>query len=504
MAPPQARRSERIDYSAEVELLAPFDSDMPRRVFGQAVDLGSGGMGIAAEATMPIGAQVTCRVMLDGKPASLPGRVAWRSDGDADSATNLHGMGICFEPLGTYESGLLKHVVERSVAGYRAVELLFPGLDEPVVARARTRTNGLRLSAALPIFARNTELSFQLDEEGPVLIGRIGEAVLHESEDGTRSIEIEVDVLEPEETGRYRRRARYGYAAELEAETFGREEHVDPALAPTEPGTRAAIDVASRHQSSARPGTWWTTLGAVVAGGALAWVAASVLQPRLSEVDAGEVFVARPRPPEHAAEQLATVAVAARVAAPPADALPDMDTTPARSVTEPPNALRGEVKPVRMPVHVAPAAPAIDTAAEPTAVDESVDESDDESELAATGPDIHVIDANGDALAAQPETVLEADATRMRIPFEGSLEDMHALVWAEPLALAIDLPHGSTVLAQGRYSIGAGGITDLRVNKRHDALLIRVKLSSPITRYTITAEHGTLEARLETVAPSSP
>src|SRR5436190_21728404 len=127
-------------------------------------------------------------------------------------------MGICFEPLGTYESGLLKHVVERSVAGYRAVELLFPGLDEPVVARARTRTNGLRLSAALPIFARNTELSFQLDEEGPVLIGVIGDAVLQESADGTRRIDIEVDVLEPEETGRYRRRARYGYPVELEAE----------------------------------------------------------------------------------------------------------------------------------------------------------------------------------------------------------------------------------------------------------------------------------------------
>jgi len=128
----------------------------------------------------------------------------------------------------------------------------------------------------------------------------------------------------------------------------------------------------------------------------------------------------------------------------------------------------------------------------------AVDESADEATAAA--PDIHVIDANGDALAAQPETVLEADATRVRIPFEGNLEDMQALLWSEPLALAIDLPHGSTALAQGRYSIGAGGITDLRVNKRADALLIRVKLSSPITRYSITVEDGTLEARLEQLA----
>jgi Tfp pilus assembly protein PilZ len=512
MAPPQARRSERIDYSAEVELLAPIDSDAPRRVLGQAVDLGSGGMRVTTESTMPIGAQVTCRVMLDGKPASLPGRVVWRSDAAADSATNLHGMGICFEPLGTYENGLLKHVVERSVAGYRAVELLFPGLDEPVVARARTRTNGLRLSAALPIFARNTELSFQLDEEGPVLTAVIGNAVLQESEDGTRRIDIEVDVTEPEETGRYRRRARYGYPVELEAEPL-RDMQRDLALAPTEPGTRSAITVERASRAQRRRGYMLPMLGAAVAGGALAWLAASVLLPRASW-DADEAFVARPRPPEqlvgHIAQVVQPVPEHVTPVAPPTpspavtEIVADTTNTPARSVTEPPNAVTARPATqvsVRSTLHAEPAAVTMEAAVASTS-EAVVDESADEATAAA--PDIHVIDANGDALAAQPEIVLEAEATRVRIPFAGSLENMQALLWAEPLALAIDLPHGNTALAQGRYSIGAGGITDLRVNKRADALLIRVKLSSPITRYSITAEDGMLEARLEALAPHSP
>jgi hypothetical protein len=469
-------------------------------VLGHTVDLGSGGMRVTSDSTMPIGAQVTCRVMLDGKPASLPGRVVWRSDAAADSATNLHGMGICFELLGTYESGLLKHVVERSVAGYRAVELLFPGLDEPVVARARTRTNGLRLSAALPIFARNTELSFQLDEEGPVLVGVIGDAVLQESADGTRRIDIEVDVLEPEETGRYRRRARYGYPVELEAEPL-RGKQPDPALAPTEPGTRAAIDVAPTSRADRRR-VVVPMLGALVAGGALAWLVASVLLPRTSAWDADEAFVARPRPPEQLVGHIAQIvqpvrdqaAIAPTAPSPAVGAIvPDTTNVPVRAATEPPNAvsaLPATQVSVRSTMHEQPAAVVTQAA-----VDESADEA------TAAAPDIHVIDANGDALAAQPETVLEADATRVRIPFEGNLEDMQALLWSEPLALAIDLPHGSTALAQGRYSIGAGGITDLRVNKRADALLIRVKLSSPITRYSITVEDGTLEARLERLAP---
>jgi hypothetical protein len=504
MAPPQARRSERIDYNAEVELLAPIDAGAPRRVLGQAVDLGSGGMRVTADSAMPIGAQVTCRVMLDGKPASLPGRVVWRSDGAADSANNLHGMGICFESLGTYESGLLKHVVERSVAGYRAVELLFPGLDEPVVARARTRTNGLRLSAALPIFARNTELSFQLDEEGPVLTGRIGNAVLQESADGTRSIDVEVDVLEPEETGRYRRRARYGYPVELEAEPL-RDAYADAALAPTEPGMRAAIDVT---RTPRRRGVWGPALAAAGAGGALAWLAVSALLPRAGTSDTEDAFVARPRAPEHFVGHIAAVAPRAPsepvMRAPAASDLDklaaDIETAPVRTATEPPKATEARSaiqSPVRSPMRAAPAATPVELASTPsTADDEPADE-------VTAAPDIHVIDGNGDALAAQPETVIEAGAARVRIPFAGSLQDMHARLWADPLALAIDLPHGSSTLAEGRYSIGAGGITDLRVNKRDDALLIRVKLAFPISRYTITAEDGTLEARLEQLAPSS-
>jgi hypothetical protein len=179
----------------------------------------------------------------------------------------------------------------------------------------------------------------------------------------------------------------------------------------------------------------------------------------------------------------------------------DTEAAPIRTATEPPKAIEARPaipSPVRSAVRATRAATQVELASMPSTAD------DEPTEEVTAAPDIHVIDGNGDALAAQPETVLEEGSTRVRIPFAGSLQDMHALLWADPLALAIDLPHGSSTLAEGRYSIGAGGITDLRVNKRDDALLIRVKLSSPISRYTITAEDGTLEARLEQLAPSSP
>jgi hypothetical protein len=470
---------------------------------------------------MPIGAQVTCRVMLDGRPASLPGRVAWRNDAAThQEARSLHGMGICFEPLGTYERGLLKHLLERSVAGYRAVELLFPGLDEPVVARARTRANGLRLSAALPIFARDTEVSFQLDAEGPVLTGRIGQAVLHEDTDGTRRIDVEVDVVEAEETGRYRRRARYGYAPELEAEPLAPAGDTAPAprdgasvatakapreLAPTEPGLRVAV------QSVPRSGPRWQVLAAGVAGAGLAWWSATALQKTSANEDGdATVFVAHPRAPERAAMSDGLPAIRA-APLPPAEntaptpvpavagvALPehavrtaDTASLTARTRTEPPNPSPTATASVQKPArHEAPAV--AELGVDPA----QVLESEAAPEPAPAALDIKELEKQSEGATAKPEAVLENGATRLRLPFSGDLEGMRCVVWSDPVALAIDLPHGSSAVAEGSYPIGIGGITELRVNKRGDVLLIRVKLSSPIGRYAITAENGTLEARL--------
>jgi hypothetical protein len=444
--PPQleARRSERIDYKADVELLARTGaSAVPNGMLARALDLGAGGMRLETRAHMPVGAEVMCRFTLDGRPAALPGRVAWNHEPHADEAANAHAMGVCFESLGAYETGLLRQVVERSNAGYRPVELHFAGIAQPVIARARAHGDGLRLSAALPIFARGAELSFQLDEEGPHFTGRIGDATLSE-EDGVRRIEIDIDVAGDafgEADKRDRRRARYGYAAEIQAQ-----ERSDVAAPSAEDTVHSTQRVTARRSSArAERSPALPMFVAAVVGGTLAWTAASRWTPA-PEAPQAE-FVARPLPAAAAPAALAPVAPAP--------------------------------------------APSSAAAAVPTLV---VSEED----IAAAQPAAQPLpQADAPPKLVAPESSVDANATRVRLPFEGSLVDMRATVWAEPAALAIDLPHGATSLEPGRYAIDAGGVTDLRVNKNARSLLLRIRLAAPISRYAIALEDGVLEAQLQ-------
>jgi hypothetical protein len=213
MEPLEARRSQRVRYRGTVEVRGAHSAGEDGPVRAEALDLGAGGMRIAAPLHVPVGAHVTCRLELDGHEAALPGRVAWLAHGGNDGD---HGIGICFEPLGSYESAVVAHLLERSSPGFRPVTLRFAGVQRPIRARARPRAGGLRLSATLPILARGNELSFQLDEEGPAFLGRVGAATLHDGDDGTRRLEVDVDVPDHDRL-RFRRKTRYGYAAEIQA-----------------------------------------------------------------------------------------------------------------------------------------------------------------------------------------------------------------------------------------------------------------------------------------------
>ena len=444
--PPQleARRSERIDYRAEVELLARASAAaFPQSVVAHALDLGPGGMRLSTKAPMPIGSEVTCRMTLDGRPAAFSGRVAWSRAPHADEASNAHGMGICFESLGAYESALLRRTVERSSAGYRPVELQFTGIEQPVVARARAYRGGLRLSAALPIFARGTELSFQLDEQGPHLTGRIGDAALLE-EHGARRIEIDVEIARDDLSAgdhsvRFRRRARYGYPDEIEAEE---QQESEAARHPTSDRAHAGSELTTtRRQAPPSRSHALPMFVAALVGGTLAWTAASRFSDSPEQTASEAVFVARPLPLPSEAHITSE---------------PDVSVTPA------------------------PPEPPVEEVEEQVATPAAVS-------LGAQPPS-HV--------PRLPESVVEPGKTRIRIPFEGDLTDMRSTIWADPSALSIELPGATTSLEAGRYPIGEGGVTDLRVNSNARALLVRMRLSGPITRYSITAEDGVLEAQL--------
>jgi hypothetical protein len=260
----EARRSERVLYRVPVELYTRGGALTAGSVRAEAVDIGEGGMRVCASTSVPVGAHVTCRVAIDGRDAALPGRVVWLEHGE-----RVHGIGICFDPLGSDEAALLQHAVESSREGYRSIELRFADGGPRVLARARARGNGLRLSAVLPILARGTELSFRLDEEGPQFKGRVADATLHE-EEGARRLEVDVDVL-PDDGVRFRRRARYGYAAEIEA---GEQR----AMSATSAGPAVPVGlqaVAARLRASrSRASKLAALLLAATSGGLLGWSAA--------------------------------------------------------------------------------------------------------------------------------------------------------------------------------------------------------------------------------------
>ncbi len=106
------------------------------------------------------------------------------------------------------------------------------------------------MSAALPILARGSELSFRLNDEGPLLMGRIADASLWEHENARR-IEVDVDVVEQEGV-RFRRNARYGFPSEIEHAEQASSAPTAPAIdAPLEPRARRTSDRASAAQTFA-------------------------------------------------------------------------------------------------------------------------------------------------------------------------------------------------------------------------------------------------------------
>jgi hypothetical protein len=485
MPPLEARRSERIDYRAPVELLAHAEGvSVPCSVLARTLDLGAGGMRLCAPVQIPVGAQVTCRVVLGGQPAALPGRVAWLRERGSTRHGDGHGMGICFDSLDGHESGLLQHVVEQS-SGYREVELHFAVLDQPVRARARGKTGGLRLSAALPILARGTELSFRFADEGPLFGGRVGDAALKE-ERGVRRLEVEIDVVECESV-RFRRHVRYGDALEIDAKASV------VATAPAAPIAAKLGDSETEPKppvSRAPRSSYLSMIAAAALGAGLTWVTAHWPAPRPERSE----FIAHPRAPQ-----------APRTAQPAESSVRTMPAALPYGAAQPRHAVPSTSTLTRHPhaaerISAAPAKTPLPAASEP----EPPTEHDSALAQASIGPAPELPPAQVQAepkaalesAAAQPITVVQDNVTSIRIPFDGSLEGMRIRVWAAPHALAIDLPHGRSALALGRYPINDGGVTDLQLNARGSALLVRVKVSAPIASYALAAADGVLDVRL--------
>jgi hypothetical protein len=75
---------------------------------------------------------------------------------------------------------------------------------------------------------------------------------------------------------------------------------------------------------------------------------------------------------------------------------------------------------------------------------------------------------------------------------------MTSRIWADPYALAIDLPRGATSLALGRHIVSdpAGIVTLVRMQARGGSLLVRLGLRKPITTHSVALGGDLLELRV--------
>ena len=548
-----ARRSARVDFSAQVELLAQDELEpTPRVIVAQAFDLCAGGMGLALRERLSVGTHVTCRLALDGRDAALDGRVAWLR---AHTSPRPHGLGVCFDPLNGYQRELLAHVIDRTRAGYRPVELRFGSVQTPVIARARNTPDGLRVSTPLPMLNRGTELAVRFEGEGQAFVGCVTSVAISEH-DGTRRLEVDVALRDDAGSVRFRRQARYGNADELaSADGHGnppRSAAADAHEELTETGQRA---VRSRRRALAAEGrvapaserdqvsaprirersrtargalaglriAGSLLLAAACGAGASAWLERSWraidAQPapssRSNDEQRATATPAQTSEPSAEPASLGGIAPALRggataaaepVASPQQPSAWPASDKPSATPARPAGTAVGASTPVAaFPIEAEPALPSTSPSADPPAASAlpSILPTALPAVLPSTlspnlaDPLAHAASASKPtaAVRAEPTLVVEDGVTVVAIPFEGNLDGMRTTTWASPAAVAIDLPHGRARVLHGYYPLSGGIAAGLRIHQR-DELLVRVLLAQPVSRIAVAANGESLEIRL--------
>jgi hypothetical protein len=547
-----ARRSARVDFSAQVELLAQDELEpSPRVIVAQAFDLGAGGMGLALREHLSVGTHVTCRLALDGRDAALDGRVAWLR---AHTSPRPHGLGVCFDPLDGYQRELLAHVIDRTRAGYRPVELRFGNVQTPVIARARNTPDGLRVSTPLPMLNRGTELAVRFEGEGQAFVGCVTGVAISE-QGGTRRLEVDVVLRDDTGSVRFRRQARYGNADEL-ASADGHDSSPANAAADghdelTETGQRAARPRRRALAAEGRVAPASATAPAL-RGSSLSSERDRVSAPRVRERSrtargvlaglriAGSLLLAaacgagasawlerswraidaRPAPSSRSNDQARAnaqpaepeptgPAARAEPAAEPGasprqpSAWPATDEPSAISLRPAGTAVSASARVAAFPIEPQPALPSTPPFADlPAAVPFAPSPAALSAPPSAPTPNLadslaHTATASKatTAVQAEPTLVVENGVTVVAVPFEGSLDGMRTTTWASPTAVAIDLPHGRARVLHGYYPLSGGIAAGLRIRQRAE-LLVRVLLAQPVSRIAVTANGESLEIRL--------
>jgi hypothetical protein len=465
MAPFVVRRSERIDYRVPVTLFAARDDAEP--VVARSLDVSEGGMRVLAPTPMPVGAVVHCELTLDGRSTLLEGRVAWLSQATMaaleavsdDEPSQALGIGIRFETLTREESGALRKLISQATEGYMPAELELHGVRAPVAARAVPTPSGARISAALPWLKRGAPVGVRFVDGPDDVRGHIADALLRELPNGGRRLQIDVQAEPP---ARVRRDTQYGDALEFERarplESGGAIDVEGVETQTTAVHARRPAEPTSFDGPRRRLPTWLALgLGAALGAGATA----ITLQ---RENQAQRPIVRLTQSEANAALQAGSLSA----------------TAGARAESSAP---RAAAKPAPKPISAAQATGSLAT--------QSAALTDIPAQVAAPASD------------AAPTLVNAHGVTTVRIPFRGTLEKMTSRIWADPYALAIDLPQGTTSLALGRHLISdpEGIVSLVRLQARDGALLVRLTLRKPITTHSVAIGGNLLELRVVANGP---
>jgi len=290
----QSRRaSPRIPYD---EAICLSRTDGNGRLYGRAIDLGTGGIALVCSEDCPIGTQVRCDVLLPGGPRQVMGRVV-----RVTAAPAGFELAVSFEDLKPGVSAIIEELIATRTKQVPA-KVQIEGVEQPLRCEASVDDQTVRLTATLPFLKldRGVNVVLGADEEVQAsgTIRKI--AVDPSTTDGVPRLALDVDLDQSPRS----RTQRYGTPRSAQV--------VSPALTATAPVAPPAVTL----PPSNLPPQFGQPLPSIV------------IEPALEAVDArtpatpGPQLLRAPEPPprpRHPAPALMRgTAVVARRHSPPA------------------------------------------------------------------------------------------------------------------------------------------------------------------------------------------
>lgn len=451
MAHVNARQWQRFVYRADVQLgWLSLPSERERTQAASSIDVSVGGIQLTAAEAPAIGASVSCRLAAGKRVLTLPGRVRWARPPARVGLGNT--IGIEFGPLSQSELLSVTELVGDIEHAGEIVQVKLEAWREPLRAVAVDGEQGLRVRLALPWFRAGTVLRLESQQRGLALDGRVVNCRLHARAE-SRDLEIDL-LLEPCAPARQRRYAIY-------------ETPADAAKPQAASRSSERPELRERRQTDARaPLVVPKTRANRVIAQLFAACCAGCLLFALTRATPQPMAAKRPRVQmPRLADDHATL-ITTMTSAPPAahiEEAPKLDehVAPPAAHAEPP-AVHVEEAP-KLDVHVSAPAP------------------QDEAEPAPAPPPPPAAKAPDERA---PELTVESDTTTVVIPIDGTATQLRTALWADPPAVAVDIPGGRVRLTHSRYDISAGGVTGVSVGRNNQGVTqVRVLLSSLLTSF---------------------